>query len=79
MLFYPNITASGALVELGFALAQHKNCIIWCKNRTDLPSLVQDWETSSYDANSVRIIAVDNFDDVLKEIKKDDYQIFRDL
>lgn len=73
-IFHKKIS-SGVLIELGMALSQHKNCIVFCHNRNDLPTLFQDWATSSYDALNVRIIEVTDIAKAKDEIEKNDFAI----
>lgn len=42
LLIHPAKVASSTLIELGWALAEKKSCVIFYKNKEDLPFLVQE-------------------------------------
>lgn len=42
ILIYPQKTASSSLIEIGMALSMKKECLIFTKNKNDLPYLIKD-------------------------------------
>lgn len=67
ILFYPEIAATSALMELGYALRDKRNILIITKNIHTLPFLARGMSEVH---NNVRTLFYDNFEDCIESIKK---------
>ncbi|MEY4905786.1 MAG: hypothetical protein RLZZ292_3601, partial [Bacteroidota bacterium] len=73
LFIYPKAIVSSALVELGFALSQEASCVIFCKEKNDLPRLIQDYETTGV---KLKIIEFDNYEHISQIVEEEGKELF---
>lgn len=70
LMIFPQSTASGCLIELGYAIAAKKPCTIFYKNLDDLPYMLRD------EINLVKKFSYKDDDDLIQKIQKIGLKLF---
>ncbi len=72
ILIYPTKLLSSVLVELGWALGTKKSCIVFVKDRNDLPYLLRTFEHPN-----ARIIEYKSIDNIIRLFEKHKKDLFK--
>jgi len=73
-LIFPEKISSGSLVELGFALSDYKSCTIFCRNKKDLPFVVQNL---NFYSSLVHFFTYTDNENLVEEVKKLGNNLFK--
>ncbi len=75
LLIYPKRIVSSVLIEIGWALKSNKPCIIFVRNRVDLPHILQQ-VGEIHDIANVSILEYNDTSDIIKIIENNGRKLF---